>query len=135
MEKVYETVKLTLPSVVLHWLSAKVRNRLVCRCLMQDGEFVFRTGWINLRVGLERMCLVKSGGRHRWRFSVAFNMGVPVKSQKIMELFSLALPPSVIIAVHLEECTFSVLCYVLSSSPLPLTVFPHECTTSSLPVP
>jgi hypothetical protein len=63
MEKLYEMVKLTLPSVVLRWLSAKVRNRMLCRSLMQDGEFVSRTGWINLRVGLERMCLVRRRGK------------------------------------------------------------------------
>jgi len=62
MQKQYETVKLTLSSAVLHYLSAKVSNRMLCRSLMQDVEFVSRRGWINLRVGLEIMSLVRRRG-------------------------------------------------------------------------
>jgi hypothetical protein len=63
MEKQYETVKLTLPSVMLRWLSTKISNTMLCLTLIQDGEFVSMIGWINFRVGLERMCLVRRRGK------------------------------------------------------------------------
>jgi len=63
MEKQYETVKLTFTSAVLRQLLAKVSNRMLHRSLMRDGEFFSRTGWINLRVDFERMCLVRRGGK------------------------------------------------------------------------